>query len=403
MSFRGDYFMSANTSRNISGIITTNYDTLFEQITGFQVYRGQEELLFSEPQMIGELYKIHGCVTKPESIVLTSADYEYFDAKCAYLAAKLMTIFVEYPVIFLGYSLTDPDVMKILSVIIDCMPGRLLEKFSQRLIFVQRDEGMKDDIAVGTYQSYLNGRVFSAVSLRTDRFDLVYRPLEKIVSGFPVKILRRYKDELYKYTLSQSISKHILVQPYDPRVPGYSLVLALGVAAAGEDDMAAVGMQSDQWYKAVVRDEPLPLSADVLLSKTYPNLKRSANMLPVFKFLSLAENDYSDEIKEVNRYLAFDDLISRTAKKARISRRPDDPRSVKAVIEKYHDDPRAMLRIMELLDESEIDVDELGLFLNNFLDVHPNYLTEAKNSDKSLLRKVIRIYDWLKYHDKLKL
>jgi hypothetical protein len=218
-----------------------------------------------------------------------------------------------------------------------------------------------------------------------------------------VKILRRYKDELYKYTLSQSISKHILVQPYDPRVPGYSLVLALGVAAAGEDDMAAVGMQSDQWYKAVVRDEPLPLSADVLLSKTYPNLKRSANMLPVFKFLSLAENDYSDEIKEVNRYLAFDDLISRTAKKARISRRPDDPRSVKAVIEKYHDDPRAMLRIMELLDESEIDVDELGLFLNNFLDVHPNYLTEAKNSDKSLLRKVIRIYDWLKYHDKLKL
>ena len=38
------------------------------------------------------------------------ADYQKFHDKGKYLAAKLMTIFMEYPIIFMGYSLPSDDI-----------------------------------------------------------------------------------------------------------------------------------------------------------------------------------------------------------------------------------------------------------------------------------------------------
>ena len=57
---------------NIDGIITTNWDLLTENLfPDYKVFVGQEELLVSTPQNIGEIYKIHGCCSKPNSIIVT--------------------------------------------------------------------------------------------------------------------------------------------------------------------------------------------------------------------------------------------------------------------------------------------------------------------------------------------
>ena len=108
--------------RSISGIITTNYDTLLETLfPNFDTYIGQEELLFSNITGIGEIYKIHGSITDAKSLVLTSKDYENFEKKASYLIAKLLTIFLEYPIIFLGYSLNDRNIRNIFETISDCL------------------------------------------------------------------------------------------------------------------------------------------------------------------------------------------------------------------------------------------------------------------------------------------
>jgi hypothetical protein len=70
----------------IDGVITTNWDLLLENLfPTYKVYVGQSNLLFSNPQKIAEIYKIHGCSSEPKSLVLTQDDYDEFKNKNAYL------------------------------------------------------------------------------------------------------------------------------------------------------------------------------------------------------------------------------------------------------------------------------------------------------------------------------
>jgi hypothetical protein len=123
----------------IDGVITTNWDLLLEKVfADFEVYRGQDQLLFSNPQSIAEIYKIHGCCTLPNSLVLTSEDYQEFGDRNPYLASKLLTIFIEHPVLFLGYSLSDPNIIAILTAITKCFRSEALNVLRDRLLFVNR-------------------------------------------------------------------------------------------------------------------------------------------------------------------------------------------------------------------------------------------------------------------------
>lgn len=106
----------------IDGVITTNWDLLLENLfPTYKVYIGQSNLLFSNPQKIAEIYKIHGCSSEPKSLVLTQDDYDEFKNKNSYLASKLLSIFLEHPVFFIGYSLNDENIASILGSISEIM------------------------------------------------------------------------------------------------------------------------------------------------------------------------------------------------------------------------------------------------------------------------------------------
>lgn len=101
-------------------IITTNYDRLLEQlfpdyqpVIGQQIFQGTQVLL-------GEIFKIHGCVSDPNTLVFSQSDYEQFTKKKKYLSAKLLTYFSEHPLLFIGYSASDPNIRAILSDVAEC-------------------------------------------------------------------------------------------------------------------------------------------------------------------------------------------------------------------------------------------------------------------------------------------
>ncbi|MDD2001986.1 SIR2 family protein [Pseudomonas putida] len=96
-------------------VITTNYDELLEGLfPEYEAIIGQK-ILYANHSSIGEIFKIHGCASQPESIVLTRADYDEFVRRKKYLSAKLLAFFAEHPLVFIGYRAEDPNIKAILA------------------------------------------------------------------------------------------------------------------------------------------------------------------------------------------------------------------------------------------------------------------------------------------------
>lgn len=95
-------------------VITTNYDPFLEKVLdGYEPITGQTIIRYNT-NSFSEIFHIHGDVSDPSSLVLTSHDYIDWAVKKKYVSAKLLTYFAEHPVFILGYGLGDQNVKSIL-------------------------------------------------------------------------------------------------------------------------------------------------------------------------------------------------------------------------------------------------------------------------------------------------
>ena len=101
-------------------IITTNYDTLLEDIYGDEchVIRTASDCI-NKPTDKTCIYKIHGDFHSKEQIILTDDDYiEFFgDNRGNSLWAAVKNELLSHDVLFIGYSLDDTNIFKILQEI----------------------------------------------------------------------------------------------------------------------------------------------------------------------------------------------------------------------------------------------------------------------------------------------
>lgn len=71
-------------------IITTNYDQMIETLfPDLEPIVGQQ-ILKSQSVSIGEIFKIHGCVSDPAGLVFTSSDYDAFMKKRNFLVLSFL-------------------------------------------------------------------------------------------------------------------------------------------------------------------------------------------------------------------------------------------------------------------------------------------------------------------------
>lgn len=270
----------------IDGIITTNYDRLLElAFPDFRAFVGQDELLFSDTQGIAEIYYIHGCERNPKSLVLTSEDYEDYNSRNPYLAAKLATIFVEHPVIFLGYSLGDPNIQLLLESLIAGLRPENVSKLQDRLIFVEWEPHEKAEF-VSTIMN-VSGVSLPIIRATVPDFIDVFTALGRRERAMPARILRVLKEQVFELVQRNDPNGRLMaVSDIDNDKDAANLDVVFGVGAK----MTAVGIVGlTRWdiVDDVIESPDRGLPADLIVTKALPR-QAITTYVPAFKYLSKA-------------------------------------------------------------------------------------------------------------------
>ncbi len=386
--------LSKLSEKNIAGVITTNYDTFIEDnFIGYTKFVGQKQLIFSAIQGIAEIFKIHGSVEQPESLIINERDYLDFDKKSSYLAAKLMTIFMEYPIIFMGYSISDANIQKIIKSIIECLDTEQIKLLEDRFIFVEYQPG-KVGSEVSPYIIMVDDKPLSMKRIVVEDFKLIYKALEGKKSKLPVRILRKFKQELYNFTVTNMPTANIRVASIeDDRVQDEELVMAIG-RYSDYGLRGLHGLKADEWYRNIVIED-IEFSADDLLQFAFEDLiKQNSGRLPVNKYLSEATGDYPACI-ELAKKQDFNNIISATIKKNR--NRLGTYKSVRQIWENEKLSLDKATNLIAHLPEENIDVSELEAILKEIFEDNVNVLQNSKPAIRTNVRRLIMIYDYLKW------
>lgn len=379
--------------RRISGIITTNYDSLLETLfPKYHVYVGQDDLLFHQTFELAEIYKIHGSVSDPQSMVLCEDDYQMLEETRDYLVAKLLTIFVEYPIIFIGYSISDPDIRGILKSIARCLKPEHLEEFRGRFIFLTRGED-----EVSTYStSFENGGTIEMTRISTNDFGNVYRGISFSRSRFSPKVLRQLRKSIYTLVESEQPGEQLVVQTgfegLEELSEDQSFVVGVGMPSALANGFGRL-IAAERLYEDIVLDNQY-LVPKLAVEEYLPALLRSnSGGLPMFKYLASYPGEVSDPRirKQLEEKISIDSFLNNALRMSRDSlRRKFRELSVNCIVET--EGVQNAYKRLYCLDADEINLQDMHSYLRQLLQ--EGRVTLNNNSE---LKRIIRIYDYLKY------
>jgi hypothetical protein len=383
-------------SLNIDGIITTNWDVFIERIfIKYKVYIGQKQLFSSPICNIGEIYKIHGCITKPESLILTEEDYKGYNQKNAYLAAKLITIFVEHPIFFMGYSISDPNIQEILDSIVNCLDEEGLQKLKSNLFFVEWKPENSPDIQIENYELKMsNSKLLPAIRIKTHSYKPIYECLKYFEREIPAHVLRMYKEQFYHIVYSEKPEKQLCVLNENEieRNKDIEFVVGFGALEKYNSAVGYTGLSSLDILRDVLENKS-HYNAQQIMIKTIPKLSKNTKNVPYYKYLKEIGFNSDEEFKE-NKLGLNQDLKKGDFFTTKYSLPHNlNKKTVEEIINE-NEAWKAAIFIPHMKNIKKEDLDKIQTLCKENLDYFikkktPNYSTH--------FRKLICFYDWKKY------
>jgi len=184
--------------KNIGSVITTNYDGLIENLFEFNKLIGNN-ILLSNPY--GSVYKIHGCHENPAKVIITEKDYLDFDSKYELIRAQLLSLFIHNPIIFMGYSVNDDNIKKILKTIFTYVEPNsdLAIKIKNNFLLVERDSNNDNEI-ISEHDIVLDGLTIRINKIKTDRFSSIYNSISNLhlpVTALDIRKVQNIVKEIY--------------------------------------------------------------------------------------------------------------------------------------------------------------------------------------------------------------
>lgn len=355
-------------------------------------------MLFAHAQGVGEIYKIHGSCEDPDSLVLTAEDYERFNDRNPYLAAKLLTVFVEHPVLFLGYALGDANVTQILRSIAGVLTNDRIQELQDRLIFIEWSETSTNP-KLEPIPFVTEGYTIPMLRAQVQDYVELYEVLGSIDRRFPARVLRQLKERVYDLVRTNDPTGKLFVQDLEPDIDAAEVDVVLGVGA--------IEKQLAHSYRGLSRNDLAEdlvskggdLNARRVVAEVLPTIGRHIHV-PIFKYLreaGLLEDDGTLKDKaSVDERVA--DRVDNIADHFRVAqgyeRRAaaavDQAGDFKGLVEACR--PRDVLIAAPLLTPEQQNPEALRRFLlsNREPDGDATFYV-------TLWHRGVCLYDWLQY------
>lgn len=349
----------------VSNIITTNYDDFIEKImNNYSVLTGQEKIFSQSLKSIGNIFKIHGSVDKPATLVISKEDYDDFNERSKFLSAKLLTFFCEYPVIFLGYSMNDDNIKKILQDIKMCLNEEASDALSQRLIFI-------DWVDTEEKQSIITGEIagVNMIKIKLTNFNYIYQGFDSILDAIDVATLRNVEDKIVQLiqTSDQSVERVYATSLENENLSKDNLAIFIGnnesIFSVGYSAITLLNICEDVLFNTKCYDAKGILNKTILMHK---NMFKQSK-LPLHKYCK----NYDDEL---------DPFYS---KNNSIIRRLEDLYNHSEKRSKYYKSP--IRKLYEIVDvDSSLDIKLKFIYYSlNGLDIN-----EVKNYIKDIWKDI---------------
>ncbi|MCK1975698.1 SIR2 family protein [Jeotgalicoccus huakuii] len=359
--------------KNISSIITTNYDTFIEEIFEFNSLIGNE-ILLSNPY--GSVYKIHGCVKHPDKIIITYDDYERFEKRYELIRAQLLSLFIHNPIIFLGYSVSDNNIKKLLKTIFSYVNPNTdeAEKIRNNFLLVEYTKGSQNttitdhDIDIEGFQTIRINK------LKTDNFLALYQELSDLIlpiSAMDIRKVQSIVQDIYKGNtgIQVSITENI------ENLKNNEKVLAIGSVNTIKYEYHSTSEIMEKYFK--ILDE-----SNYQLLELIDKIKiQKSQFFPIYGF--------SKVNKDLN---SIDDLISIQENK------------ITNIIEQQNDFGQEHGTISDILKDDNIATTRknhaiaLGTYYDR-LDLNDveTYLRNYENKNSTNYRRLLCFYDYKKH------
>jgi hypothetical protein len=298
-------------------ILTTNYDDLIEKtLTSYStdskldIFIGQRGFL-KDTTGWAELYKVHGSTNKPESIVITRRDYQIFDQNSVLISSKIITSLIESPIIFLGYSLTDVNIRKIIKDFAGSIDREDMTTGSDRIILVEHkkneeliiektmiDQGLKIDMTV----------------LQTDNYKLLFEKLSAIDEGLSASFINRYQSLLKKLIVEkgkEGVLQTLLISPIEMSELENNQQLRNNAAVVLADSSIVFAYPDAVTYFINYFSEEKTINAEIALR--YIASQATTTRLPFYHYvnhINLDKTSLPSYIKDkiISRMAKFDSL-----------------------------------------------------------------------------------------------
>lgn len=279
--------------KNISSIVTTNYDTLIESIFEFDPLIGNN-ILLSNPY--GSVYKIHGCVSDPERIIITEDDYESFGKKYELIRAQLLSMFTHNPIVFLGYNIGDENIKNILKTIFTYVEPNSTEaeKIRANFLLVEYDKGSHSQ-EICEHDIDLEG--FSTIrinKIKTDDFLSIYKALSNLSLPISAMDIRKVQS-VFRDICSGGNIKVKITENLD-EIQNSDKIVAIGSVNTISYQYQTISELMSNYFKIIEE------SNFQLLKVINKQRVQSNQFFPIFSFSQIcSEIEKSDFLKDQQR------------------------------------------------------------------------------------------------------